>query len=91
MRSLLLTTEPHQDETFTSFLLRICQENQYESLYWITNLINVDIRQLAKPNPKKVNLNPLAQLLRIEEQVLWDLTFYSYIMYFQNIGDTSSS
>lgn len=90
MLSLLLTTEPHQDETLTSFLLRTCQENQYESLTWITNLINIDSRKLAKPNPNKVNLMPLSQLLRIEEEALWDLTFYSDIMYFESVGDQSS-
>lgn len=90
MLSLLLTTEPHRDETFTSFLLRTCQENQYESLSWITKLINIDVRQLAKPNPNKVNLYSLAQLLRIEEQSLWDLTFYKDIMYFESNGDPSS-
>lgn len=90
MLSLLLTIEPYQDETFTSFLLRTCQENQYESISWIAKLINIDSRQLAKPNPNKVNLKPLAQLLRKEEQELWDLTFYKDIIYFQSTDDPSS-
>ncbi|MCM3574046.1 TniQ family protein [Mesobacillus subterraneus] len=90
MGSLLLTTMPRQDETFTSFLLRTCQENEYESLSWITNLIGIDIRQLAKPNPNKFNLEPLAQLLRIDESVLWSLTFHNDIKFFESSGGPCS-
>lgn len=90
MNCLLFTTLPQEDETFTSFLLRTCQVNEYDSLYWIAKLVGIDNRQLAKPNPEKVNFNTLAQIVRIDESILWELTFYKDIQYFESKGDYSS-
>lgn len=87
---LLLVPKPHNDETFTSYFIRVCEENKYESLYWLGNLLNIDIRQLAKPNPKKVDLCFLAKVLRMEEKQLWDLTFYPDFEYFEKINQHST-
>lgn len=60
MSNLLITKVPLEDETLSSFLLRICRENKYDNLSWITSDLGIVPRQLAKPNPNKINMNTLA-------------------------------
>lgn len=90
MSRLLRSIIPYKDETFTSYLLRTCKANYYESLSWLTDIADIDIRQLAKPNPNKVNLKTLTKLLEIEEEKLWELTFFEDITYFSHLDDVSS-
>lgn len=81
---LINTPLPYKDETLSSYLLRLSEANFYEDMSWITGLVGIKKRQLAKPNPQKVDLKQLAHLCNIDENDLWDLTFYKDILYFES-------
>ena len=77
---LLRRPRPYEDEDLAGYILRLSQVNRYSSPQWIYNLAEIP-QYAANGNfcdRTTQDFSKLAQLLSIEESVLWKMAFREY-------------
>lgn len=79
IKRLLSSAEPEPDESFTGYLLRLAELNDYDTLSWILQMAR--LRDYANQSPSysldpSFDLSPLSQLSGVEESKLAALQYH---------------